>query len=122
MRWRLAVLFVSVAVVAPAGGIGGRPAAAESRAVTVEIVEPEENARTWRYEPAIVTVEAGTTVVWHNRAPHVHTVAADDGSFASPDIEPGGTWRRTFSLVGEHRYHCGPHRWMRATVRVAPRS
>lgn len=76
------------------------------------------------YDPAVVTVPAGTTVQWHNTSSLVHTVtdvpdlAADmsdaqlpNGAqpFNSGNIAPGGTYSHTFEVAGTYRYFCIPH-------------
>jgi hypothetical protein len=33
------------------------------------------------------------------------TLVADDGSFRSPPIDPGDTWRIRFERTGLHDYH-----------------
>jgi plastocyanin len=82
---------------APAAG--ARPAAQE---VTVEM-------RNIAFEPRTVTVPAGTTVVWVNRDAFAHTVTADNGSFDSGLIPPGGAFRFTFERPGTYPYYCVPH-------------
>jgi plastocyanin len=110
-------------VLALTSWLGSTPAAAASgtqsgRDAEVRITEDGGDPDSWAFQPPMITVERGTTVVWGNEGPHTHTVSADDGSFASPDIEPGGTWRRHFGSLGEYAYHCSPHPWMKGTVRV----
>lgn len=73
------------------------------------------------YAPARIEVEAGTTVVWTNRDPLVHTVTADDGTWGSPDIEPGEQWAHTFVEAGEYPFHCAPHPFMKGVVVVRER-
>jgi plastocyanin len=86
--------------------------------VEVRIVEPADDPYSWRFEPADLTVSPGATVVWRNAGAHVHTVTADDGSFSSPNLAPGATWRWRFENSGGTPYHCSPHPWMKARVRV----
>lgn len=84
----------------------------------VRIVEPNDDPYSWAFDPADVTIELGATVVWRNTGTHVHTVTAEDGSFSSPDFEPG-SWRHRFDAPGDSPYHCSPHPWMKAGVSVA---
>ncbi|HEX5521465.1 MAG TPA: cupredoxin family copper-binding protein [Longimicrobiaceae bacterium] len=67
-----------------------------------------------------IVVPAGTTVEWTNGDAVVHTVSADDASFNSGAIAPGGTWRATFTRPGTYAYHCGPHAFMKGVVIVRP--
>ena len=41
------------------------------------------------FGPSVVRVPVGGTVRWTNDGRGLHNVTADDGSFASPDLEPG---------------------------------
>ena len=61
---------------------------------------------------------AGTTVEWENDDPLAHTVTASDGSFQSTLIEPGRTWRHTFSTPGTYSFFCTPHPFMRGAVTI----
>jgi len=83
-------------------------------AKTVEI-------KSFSFQPASITVPAGTTVTWINWDGVAHTVTADDGSFKSPNI-PGhrGKFERSFSEPGTYKYHCTPHPSMKGEVVVTP--
>ncbi|MBX6365954.1 MAG: cupredoxin family copper-binding protein [Gemmatimonadetes bacterium] len=70
------------------------------------------------FGPARLQVAAGTTIVWTNRDPVPHSVTADDGSFDSGVIEPGKTWRHTFTRPGTYNFHCTPHPFMKGVVVV----
>jgi len=86
---------------------------------TVKMVEgPGDPTKDWKFDPPEITVPAGTTVTWQNSGQQPHTVAADDGSFKSDYISPGGSFQHTFATAGTYAYHCEPHPWMKAVVRV----
>jgi plastocyanin len=70
------------------------------------------------YNPSALTVTRGATVTWTNRDNVQHTVTADDNSFSSPLINPGGSYSRTFNTPGTIPYHCTPHPQMTATITV----
>jgi plastocyanin len=74
--------------------------------------------RNLAFVPARTEVTAGTTVEWTNNDPLAHSVTADDGSWDSGLIQPGHTWRRTFTQPGTYAYHCTPHPFMKGTVVV----
>jgi plastocyanin len=65
------------------------------------------------FEPKMITVNVGDTVVWKNGGQHEHTVTADDGSFNSDDLAPGKEFSHTFTKAGTFAYYCkyhgGPH-------------
>ena len=63
-------------------------------------------------------VEAGQALVWTNRDAVPHTVDADDGSWASGEIQSGGSFSRTFDRPGSYPYHCAVHPFMRGTLTV----
>lgn len=91
------------------------------RAAEQEVAITEDNPddpATWGFRPADLAIEPGTTVVWRNNGKSVHTVSADDGSFESGDIAPGATWKHTFDAPGAFAYHCTPHPWMKASLRI----
>lgn len=68
------------------------------------------------FVPKTITIKRGTEVTWTNRDNMVHTVSS--ASFNSPDIQPDGTYKRTFSTVGSFEYRCGIHPTMVATINV----
>src|SRR5687768_8704241 len=78
-RWPVAFLTVTLAALVAAGGFlsqVGPIAAHQGAAFEVQVVD-------FAFEPAAVTVPAGTTVTWTNTGSRPHTVTADDGSFDS---------------------------------------
>ena len=74
--------------------------------------------RQMAFAPQRIEVAAGTTVEWTNRDQVEHSVTADDGSWDSGPIAPGGTWRHTFDTPGTYAVHCTPHPFMKAEIDV----
>jgi len=108
----------SVAAVVVLFSLGGM-AAVRAAGTTVSMVEgPGDPTKDWRFDPADITVPAGSTVTWHNSGQQPHTVTADDGSFKSDYVSPGGTFQHAFATPGTYAYHCEPHPWMKAVVHV----
>jgi plastocyanin len=70
------------------------------------------------FAPGVIDVLTGTDVTWRNGDRITHTVTADDDSFGSGFIRPGGAFSRTFAKTGTYAYHCTIHKFMRGTVRV----
>ena len=70
------------------------------------------------FRPSRLEVAAGTTIVWTNRGQVLHSVSANDGSFDTGLIEPGGQGAITFPRVGSFPFHCTPHPFMTGTVVV----
>ena len=85
---------------------------------TVQMVDNEPDLTNWHFDPADLTVPAGTTVVWHNRGKEEHSVTADDKSFDSGLKKPGTDFQWAFPKAGVYAYHCQPHPWMVAKIRV----
>lgn len=80
------------------------------------------------YNPNVITVHVGTTVVWTNNETNgvQHTVTsgtpgAPSGLFDSGTLNPGQTFQFTFNSVGTFPYYCRIHgEAMTGTVTVAP--
>lgn len=63
-------------------------------------------------------ITVGTTVEWKNNDALPHTVTAVNKSFDSGLIQPGKTYRRTFTKAGTFNIFCVPHPFMKAVVVV----
>ena len=91
------------------------PAAEGGETVTVDIPAIE-------FDPAEVTVAAGTTVKWTNTDDLPHTVTKEGGpgeDFDSGDLEPGsGEFEFTFEQTGTVDYVCTIHPGQAGTVGV----
>lgn len=62
-----------------------------------------------KFEPASITVAAGTEVLFDNPERLPHTVSAIDGSFESGTVNGGGEYSRTFDKPGTFKYFCKIH-------------
>lgn len=80
------------------------PVAAEPGANTM-LVNVVDN----RFEPAVIRVPVGTTVVWKNIGNNVHTSTSFDGIWDTGTIRPGEEAPVAFSQPGEYRYFCRQH-------------
>ena len=54
------------------------------------------------FEPDLLSIEVGDTVVWHNDSGLEHTTTSDDGFWDSDTLEPGDTFSYTFTDMGPH--------------------
>jgi len=70
------------------------------------------------FEPARVTVKAGTTVTWTNHYDIPHAVAAKDRAFKSKVMDTDESYSFTFSTPGEYSYFCSLHPHMTGTIVV----
>jgi len=95
---RLVAAFALVATVAAA------PAEA-APAGTTESVSAKDDF----FDADVVRVPVGTTVEWTNDGRSPHNVTADDGSFVSGTVTPGGSFARAFPRAGVYRYFCSFH-------------
>jgi len=68
--------------------------------------------------PQQIQVPVGTTVTFSNGGTVSHTATAQDNSWDSGDIQPGGTASVTFDTAGTWIYNCTPHPWMIGKVVV----
>jgi len=71
-----------------------------------------------RFQPEVLTVKAGDTVVWVNNDIVAHTATSQAGGFDSGIIVPGKSWKYKLKQTGEFAYTCTYHPTMKATLRV----
>ena len=137
---------VETAVAPPAAAVDSTPAPVEAKpapvtsapvtsapvtapaakpATTPKPAAPRQAARVRRttiknisYLQPRITVTVGTTVEWTNSDPLPHTVTANDKSFNSGLIQPGKTYRHTFTKAGTFNYYCVPHPFMKGVIVV----
>jgi plastocyanin len=70
------------------------------------------------FRPVTRTINVGDTVVWRNQDAVHHQVVADNGTFASPILGPGGQYSFAFQAAGTYRYRDALEPAERATVVV----
>ncbi len=74
------------------------------------------------FQPATLTVPAGTTVAWVNRDDVPHTVASNDNKFRSKALDTDERFSYTFNDAGTYEYFCSLHPKMTAKVVVESRT
>lgn len=97
---RSVLVGVSLALFACGGGGGDQAAAPEP--VTVEMYDN-------RFEPAELSVDAGTELVFTNLGVVEHDAVAVDGSFETPLVEPDGEARVVVEQAGTVAFFCSLH-------------
>lgn len=103
MRQPLILSVLLLALMAPA-------ARAETHNVTV---------RDFEFDPQVVDIQVGDTVVWTNVG-GTHNVASDDDTtFSSAPAVAPWTFSHTFTAAGPFPYHCDVHPFMTGTVNVS---
>ena len=113
-------LLATVTLLALLGAAAGcaAPGPAASPVATATVNLPPS----YRYEPAAITVPAGTTVTWTNTDHFTHSVQLLDGGASAPlQMEPGQATSFTFVAPGTYPYQCSLHpQDMRGSVTVTP--
>jgi len=70
------------------------------------------------FEPAQLTVPAGTTVTWTNEDDIPHTVVATGHAFRSKALDTDDKFSFTFTTPGSYEYFCSLHPHMKAVIKV----
>jgi plastocyanin len=90
----------------------GPSAAAETAKPTTHTVIMEAVS----FQPGVLTVKTGDSIVWRNQDPFPHT--ATSSAFDSQSIPAGQSWTYTAKARGEFQYVCTFHPTMKAILRV----
>ena len=96
---RLAVLLTALAVLA--AGCGGDEDAEPVATTEVQM------AKSYRFEPKAISVEAGDTVTWTNDDNFTHTVHVDGRE--DHKVDKGDSFSLTFEKAGTYHYVCTLH-------------
>ena len=70
------------------------------------------------FEPATLTVKAGTTVTWVNHDDEPHTATATDKRFNSKTLDNGDRFSQQFDAPGVYNYYCALHPKMTGKIIV----
>ena len=76
--------------------------------------------KNFAFDPPVVTIQAGSAVVWTNEDPTPHSVVDKGGTFKSAKLIKGATFSQTFGQPGTFDYVCGFHPSMKGEVVVTP--
>jgi plastocyanin len=96
------LLVLAAAFVAVGAGCGSSEDAAPVATTKVAM------AKSYRFDPKNVEVDAGATVTWTNDDNFTHTVHVD--GMEDHNAEPGDKVSITFPTAGTYRYVCTLHR------------
>jgi plastocyanin len=72
------------------------------------------------FDPATLTVKAGTKVTWVNADDIPHLVTEKDGKFHSSALDTDEKFSQTFSTPGTVEYFCAIHPKMTGKIVVTP--
>jgi plastocyanin len=70
------------------------------------------------FQPATLTVKAGSTVTWVNKDEEPHTVVSATGLFRSGAIDTDSTFSFRFEKPGTYLFVCSIHPQMTGTIVV----
>jgi plastocyanin len=110
-RRRRAVLSAALLASVVVAGMSRDVPAAAHEATAVDI-------HSYRFDPADVTVDAGTTVTWTNHDRAAHDVTFTSGAITSGSLPTGQSWSFTFEDPGTVTYLCQVHPDMTGTITV----
>jgi len=71
-----------------------------------------------KFQPQVLTVAVGDTVIWVNKDLVAHTATDPDGTFDSKLIAPDKSWKLTVRKPGDFPYVCTYHPTMKGTLKV----
>jgi plastocyanin len=110
------VMFCAVA--SYSARVAGNPpsAAAGAPAATGTEVKIDNFA----FNPAVITVKAGTQVIWVNKDDIPHTVDSSQGKFKSAALDTDEKFEFKFSEPGEYPFFCRMHPKMTGKIIVQP--
>jgi plastocyanin len=100
----LSVMLATVGVV-----VAGDETRSKTHTVTIEGM---------RFQPDVLTVASGDTIIWVNKDLVPHTATSKAGSFDSKEIQADKSWRHTIRHTGDFAYVCTFHPTMKAMLRV----
>lgn len=112
-KWILAVAALA-AVIGPGTGAVWFDSQTSQAAETIVKVDAD------KFDPPEVTVAPGTSIKWQNTDQNaVHTAKANNGSFDTGYIDPGGVSKAIpFPTAGDFNYFCELHPYKLGVVRV----
>lgn len=92
----------------------------QPQATQVPASENQVVIQNFSFNPATITVKAGTTMTWTNQDDEDHTVTSTGGGqeLQSGSLGKGQSFAYTFATAGEFDYQCSPHTFMQGKVIV----
>jgi len=95
---------------------------AHASSASINIIKLTEEPGDYGYDQVNLGIAPGDSVIWLNTGLESHTVTADNGAFDSQEIDPGESWKFTFSEPGRYTYYCARHPRMDGRVMVESES
>jgi len=72
------------------------------------------------FNPSILNVTEGTTVVWTNKDNVTHNFTSNPALFSSGSLATGAMYSYTFNTAGTYSYSCTIHPSMVGSIVVSP--
>jgi plastocyanin len=89
-------------------------------ATSLQAAEVEVRIENFTFDPRVVTVKAGTEVIWENYDDIPHSIVATAAGIRSKALDTDETYAFTFAAPGTFDYVCGLHPQMKGTIEVLP--
>lgn len=80
----------------------------------------EVNIDNFVFQPAELTIKAGTEVTWTNKDDLPHTVDSTEGKFKSAALDTDDKFQFRFTEPGEYPFYCRMHPKMTGKIIVQP--
>lgn len=104
------LLYMTALILAAAG-----PALAQDAAPTSTV-----KIENFTFNPAALTVKAGTTVIFENADDIPHSIVEKTLAFKSQALDTGDTFKITLNTAGQIDYFCSLHPHMVGHIIVTP--
>jgi plastocyanin len=92
--------------VIPIGATNTNTQTAQGTPVAGTVVVPLAN---YTFNPGTLEIPAGTTVIFRNTDPDLHTVTSDTGAWTEGQLQEGQEFKFTFANTGDFKYFCQFH-------------
>ena len=102
--------------VAATGAAIAVPVSATTLAATP--VQHHVDIKSFRFDPKVVTVRPGDTIVWHNHDIAPHTATALDGSWDTGKLERGETHSMPVGKAMSGEFFCRFHPAMKGRIEL----
>lgn len=95
-----------------------KPSSPGTKAKAMNADPNEVEIENFSFQPATLTVKAGTKVTWVNRDDVPHTATDTDKRFKSKTLDTDDKFSFTFEQPGTYNYYCALHPKMTAQIIV----